>query len=109
MRYLLAIPLTACAHQVTDYPERPGMTVGIDRSVEVVDLRVNWHDSVDEVDQICGPVKGLVIVYGCATWKIVGDKSYCVIQAVPPSSFNDIPLLAVLGHELIHCFGARHG
>ena len=109
MRYLLALLLTGCAYQVTDYPTQPEMTVGIDRSVEVVDLRVHWHNSVDELAHSCKDSRPMFVVYGCAKWVVQDGRSYCVIQAIPPKDFNDIPLLAVLGHELVHCFGARHG
>ena len=46
---------------------------------------------------------------GCAVIKISADGSaQCTIYSTKPKSFNDKPKLQLLGHELMHCFGAKH-
>lgn len=104
----LLLFLTGCAYQVTAYPDQPELTAGIDNSISEVLLRVTWHNDVDSVDKACQLNKKNFVTYGCAKWVISGGISYCVVQALPPKDFNDQVRLKVLGHEVFHCFGAKH-
>jgi len=44
---------------------------------------------------------------GCARSR-PDDIKICEIYAVKPRNFNDLYRLEVLGHEVLHCLGAKH-
>lgn len=48
--------------------------------------------------------KGMVL--GCAVYE--DNIKACIIYAKRPADFNDNMALTVLGHEFLHCLGARH-
>lgn len=104
---LVNIALWGC-HTITSYPEQPSMNQPVNRNVETIEVTVRWHDTVDAVDNACGDARVRnEVVYGCA--RIYFDRGIkCTINAIPPKDFNDVPLLAVLGHELVHCFMGTH-
>lgn len=46
---------------------------------------------------------------GCsATIRRDDGKMICKIYAYAPTDFNDGARLAIIGHELLHCYGAAH-
>lgn len=102
----LAVLLTGCAHQITAYPEQPPVVSPINRGIEAVTLTIRWHDSVDSVDDACKGT-GHGVLYGCARVEIKNGLA-CTVNAMPPKDFNDVPRLAVLGHEVAHCFLMQH-
>ena len=106
MRILLALLLAGCAHTITAYPEQPKQTHAVDQ-VEIVTLRLKWLPSVDAIQERCNPVARR-IVYACAEVVKTTEGTLCWIYAMPPKDFNDLPLLALLGHEVMHCYMARH-
>ena len=103
-----AIALSGC-YAVTSYPDQPAMTSQINKSMDSIVVSIKWHDSVDEVEKACAGVQKqkTSLVYGCARFSFDGGVK-CIIDAIPPKDFNDVPLLAVLGHELVHCFMGTH-
>lgn len=108
--FLVAILLTGCAHQITGYPLQPETITSVNRAVETVNLTVNWHDSFDSLEEACAALRGsrpLFTSYGCMKLEIKGGL-VCTINAMPPEDFNDISRLAILGHEVAHCFLMQH-
>jgi hypothetical protein len=103
----LQLLLPACSvlsHQITGYPTQPAMTQP--PVVQTTTVEVNWTADVDEIGKHCGQDK---IYYGCASYTPVLGHGICTVWAPLPSSFNDLVRLAILGHEFLHCLGARHG
>jgi hypothetical protein len=97
---VLLLAIAAC-HQVTDYTPQPRMTQGPTKSANFV--VVHWvGDDIDEVVRACPELKGGTY-YGCAR-----DNGVCDVWVQQPKDFNDVARLAVLGHEILHCLGARH-
>ena len=58
------------------------------------------------VNNMCGGRPGGDDVFGCSMRDPNSDR--CVMFLVAPKDFQDRERLAVLGHELWHCTGARH-
>lgn len=58
------------------------------------------------VNNMCGGRPGGDDVFGCSMKDPNSDR--CVMFLVAPKDFQDRERLAVLGHELWHCTGARH-
>ena len=58
------------------------------------------------VNNMCGGRPGADDVFGCSMRDPNSDR--CVMFLVAPKDFQDRERLAVLGHELWHCTGARH-
>ena len=98
---ILCLLLSGC-YTITEYPSpQPPLTVK--SSIPEVTVKVNWVQSVDQISQACGANNRLL--YGCA-YSYPGNR--CEIYVIEPRDFNDIALLAMLGHEFWHCLGARH-
>ena len=78
-------------------------------------IEVNWLPSVEAVSRKClelgtndGPNEGGEKKYdGCARSKPSNEK-ICEVYVVEPSNFDDEVRLEKFGHEVWHCFGARH-
>lgn len=93
-----------CEHKVTEYPRQPEMTQGPTR--DRVIIYPNWVVDVDAIARACGRQH---LTYGCAVPGDLGPANWkCDIYIQGPIDFNDVPKLAVLGHEVLHCFGAKH-
>ena len=61
-----------------------------------------WVSSICGGDSVNEPT-----VHGCA---LRDDRSgECMLFLVEADDFQDVQRLAVMGHELWHCLGARHG
>lgn len=106
---LLFLLLSACDHRVTEYPHQPPITQNY-QTDEVYLTRVRLN-SVDELKRFCPNLSGLY--YGCAKARfetIAPNRTYslCTIYVLSPKDFNDLPKLAIQGHELEHCFGRMH-
>lgn len=97
---ILCLLLSGC-HTISAYPVgQPDLVTK--SSLTEVRVSVNWVKSVDQLNSLCRvPDK---IVYGCA----FSYENYCKIHVIEPRDFDDIALLAMLGHEFWHCLGARH-
>jgi hypothetical protein len=104
MKWLAFLLLFGC-YSITGYDQQPEMTKA--GMATHLDVNVVWVDSVDEVNRICPPQPNWMNV-ACARPKVDGDYSKCTIYALKPKDFNDVPKLAILGHELMHCTGAEH-
>lgn len=85
------------------------MSNPVNRAVEKVTIEVRWHDTEDDVNEACNSIfsRALWTSYGCARVEIRGGL-YCTLNLLTPKDFNDVPRLALAGHELMHCFLARH-
>jgi hypothetical protein len=71
------------------------------------EVTIVWRFGTPEwVNNMCGGKPGAVDVFGCSMRDPQSDR--CVMFLVTPSNFQDRDHLAVLGHELWHCQGARH-
>ena len=116
LRRLLLLTLVAlsaanlgCDHKVTQYPVQPAVTQDY-RTDEVYLTRVRLTD-VDQLRSHCPNLVGLY--YGCAkarfeTLAAGRILSVCTIYVLTPDDFNDMPKLAIQGHEIDHCFGRTH-
>jgi hypothetical protein len=85
------------SREPTAYPK------GIKGEVTIV-----WRfGSPDWVSQMCQPMgHALGDIHGCSMMDKKGKR--CLVFAVEPTNFQDRNRLAVLGHEIWHCFGAKH-
>lgn len=71
------------------------------------EVTVVWRfGSPEWVNNMCGGKPGAKDVFGCSMNDASSNR--CVMFLVPPKDFQDRDHLAVLGHELWHCQGARH-
>ena len=71
------------------------------------EVTIVWrYGSPEWVSMMCGGKIGETHVHGCAMRDPGSDR--CVMFLVQPRDFQDRDRLAVLGHELWHCTGARH-
>jgi hypothetical protein len=72
------------------------------------EVTIVWRfGSPEWVNTMCQPVGSHQdIVHGCAMLDPRGER--CLVFAVEPYDFKDRNRLAVMGHELWHCFGAKH-
>lgn len=100
--------LTGCAQTLDRYPDQPPVISPVNTAIESVPVSIMWHWSVDAVNDACPTQQraGTWITYGCARLELAPLR--CTINALVPKDFNDVPALAVLGHELTHCFLAMH-
>jgi hypothetical protein len=102
---LLFAGLLGCEHQVTGYPPQPEQTHPADRDRVIV--YIHWTEDVDEIARQCARPHALT--YGCEVPTQLGPSDWkCDVYVQQPRDFNDVPRLAVLGHETLHCFGALH-
>ena len=109
---LLALACASCAATNTatgdfqyarDVGVRHASATGLDRG----EVTVVWRFGTPEwVNNMCGGKPGAQDVFGCSMSDANSDR--CVVFAVEPRDFQDRDHLAVLGHELWHCQGARH-
>jgi hypothetical protein len=100
---MVTVIIAGCAHQITEYPTQPLLTRPAIFSHAVI--TVEWVRTVDEVKARCTGI----LPYACAKDRYnVGSTAFCTIVAIEPRDFNDLALLAILGHESWHCFGAEH-
>jgi hypothetical protein len=71
------------------------------------EVTIVWRYGNQEwVNNMCGGRPGADDVFGCSMKDPNSDR--CVMFLVAPKDFQDRERLAVLGHELWHCTGARH-
>ena len=79
-----------------------------------ITIQMHWLPSMAAVNEKClslgtkdGP-DSAVKAYGACARSKPDDISICEIYAKEPDSFDDEKQLTNLGHEMWHCFGARH-
>lgn len=101
---LCALLISGCAHQIAEYPQQPSLVTR--STITDAMIHVEFVADVDAVKRACAPH---AFPYACSTVRFVGNAAVCTITAVEPRDFNDGALMALLGHEAWHCFGARHG
>lgn len=101
---ILTSILVGC-YSITQYPEINLQTLSKSR-VNQSNISVVWHNSVDSINHSCGNKN--FTLYGCALPNFNNVSNSCTIHVIEPKNFNDVALLAVLGHEVWHCFGAKH-
>lgn len=102
--------LIACEHRINAYP-LPMPPVIQDYLTDEVYLTRVRVKSVDEIARYCP--QGNYLKYGCnhsRFEKLAEGRTYsiCTIYVIAPNDFNDVPKLAIQGHELEECFGRRH-
>ena len=101
----LAVMVAGCAHQIAAYPLQPRMMQSCE--LERVVFHFQWVDDVDQVARACNGGKHLT--YGCARrWVAPDGEVHAYLVMTRPKSFNDEPVLAVLGHEVCHGAGGMH-
>jgi hypothetical protein len=111
--FLLAAALacSACATAPVDtgfqYARDVGSRDATRLAEEKGEVTVVWRYGTREwVNNMCGGRPGGDDVFGCSMRDPGSDR--CVMFLVAPKDFQDRERLAVLGHELWHCTGARH-
>lgn len=69
-------------------------------------IHIRWARDVRHAIQLCAEAGPRIkkALASCA-W---GTSEGCNVVAVQPKDFYDIRALAILGHEVWHCFGATH-
>jgi hypothetical protein len=70
-------------------------------------VAVTWYDKVEAVTQACQQLGLPYQAAGCARTSPV-DDTVCEVHAPLPASFEDKRRLEIFGHEVLHCFGAKH-
>ena len=111
--FIAALGLPACAttsvgdeggfQYARDVGSRKATRVAEDRG----EVTVVWRfGPADWVNNMCGGKPGANDVFGCSMRDPGSDR--CVMFLVAPKDFQDRDHLAVIGHELWHCQGARH-
>jgi hypothetical protein len=83
-------------------------------TIKQATIEVNWLPNEAAVSKKClslgtndGPPDSVPTYNGCARTKPT-DVSVCEVYVVEPKDFDDKETLQVFGHEVWHCFGARH-
>jgi hypothetical protein len=95
--------LCSC-HQITDYPQQPALITPC--TLTEATIKVNWVKDVDEIMKAC---HGTHTLYGCAEPEWTGGSTVVwKLTVVQPKDFNDVPVLAFLGHEVCHALGGVH-
>jgi len=102
---LAGILLLACQPQSQTTPEYKTYT---DTKINNVKVYVIWEK---DPDRMCKILMGSHIYansdfLGCSGFN--NQTSTCTIILPKPDNFNDKNKLTILGHELMHCFGANH-
>ena len=111
--FIAALTLPACAtpggsgdgafQYARDVGSRDATRIADDKG----EMTVVWrYGSAEWVNNMCGGKPGANDVFGCSMRDPGSDR--CVMFLVAPKDFQDRDHLAVLGHELWHCTGARH-
>lgn len=92
------------------YPRQPTMTSPVNTGIEEVRLFVVWHESVESVHDRCWPHfrQAAMYYHGCSFAVRVKGRWECEVHATAPKDWNDLPALQILGHEVAHCYMARH-
>ena len=74
-------------------------------------LKVNWYDTIDEVQQATDTKN----IEGMSEWYVAVDPetgeefSWCELWVPRPVSVNGDPNMDTLGHEVLHCLmGSFH-
>jgi hypothetical protein len=102
---VLALALVGCQKAPSDRYE----TVNQARW-KTVTIEMHWgaKEDITSVCQSLGASDSPSNIYnGCARSK-PDDVNICEIYATQPNKFDDTADLAVLGHEVWHCLGAKH-
>lgn len=99
--------ISACDRVPTTYTEwTPPETTDVQVKVEIVLL-----DSQEQLNSACGRILGVNGPFlGCAQkYRQRGEEMFsCTVYGFAPKDFNDTQPLTILGHELLHCYGAKH-
>jgi hypothetical protein len=105
---LAALLLPACATpDGFQYAREVGSRAAVEDASLAGDVVVAWRFGTPQwVAAMCGGKPGQVSVHGCSMQD--AGTGRCLIFVVAPHDFQDVERLAVLGHELWHCQGARH-
>ena len=104
-----SLALAGCATQSAfQYAREVGSREALSKGTPGGEVHVTWRfGSPEWVNSICGGAAGTdPAVHGCA----FNDpaRGQCVVFLVEADDFQDKERLAVMGHELWHCLGARH-
>ncbi len=97
----LAMILSSCS-------EKAGFEKDFDRTNQVMQIRVIFHDSPITLQKAKESVDGAIEpnLRGFAGWN--RENNYCEIHSLRPKTIDDDKTLT-LGHELLHCIhGSYH-
>ena len=101
--------ILAGCHTMVQYPDQPPLTTA--GSVERSRVRFNVVRDLDELQAKCMNRDPNYFVYACAYPYIDHmnpKRSVCTVFAFLPDGPADTTKIAILGHEVWHCFGAAH-
>ena len=104
----ISLTLGGC-HTLSHYPDQPPIISG--GSVEKSQVRFHVVGDLDELQAKCMNRNPNFIYYACAypyIDPVNPKKSVCTVFVMPPKGADDSTMIAILGHEVWHCFGARH-
>lgn len=76
-----------------------------DRNVATISMF--WQRNTEEVTKKCNSLGLTYSANGCARSNPT-NINICEVYVVEPANFDDKTRLAILGHEVWHCFGAKH-
>lgn len=99
-----ASALPSCEYGVTGYTQQPKTLTTCD--LDEVRLRVRWARDVDEIAKAChrGRLTG-----GCTERiEYINGERWAFLVVLKPKDFNDVAVLAYLGHEACHALGGTH-
>lgn len=102
---LICLMLTACNDSTSNRYD----TVNKDTWTKTT-IKVIWVNK-SEIDKVCsdlGTKDGGGAQYGGCARSSPLEVNVCEVYAPQPENFNDDTALVNLGHEVWHCFGAKH-
>jgi hypothetical protein len=103
-----SLSLGGC-HTLSQYPDQPPITTG--GSVETSRVRFHVVASLEALQAKCMNHNPGLVFYACAYPQIDPidpKRSVCTVFVLEPRGVEDGAMIAILGHEVWHCFGARH-
>ena len=100
--------LSGCSTNPRQYTTwTPPVADGTAVSIELILV-----DNQQQLSEKCGRRMGKPskLFLGCAVKLLRSPDATpaCVVYGIVPESRDDVPRLAVIGHELLHCYGAEH-
>lgn len=109
---LANLVLWGCEREIAEYPPQPELVTKGPNHRQVL-VQFNDLSDLDSVQAICAN-KQERFPNGCAEYYAPGDPDYpdrafVIVWTIPPKDFNDVPALAIAGHEIAgHGRGWRH-
>ena len=101
---LINIMIISCTTYYNPYKIKlynEGFTVNKDTFTVIV-----IYSSIEDVNSSYTNISGINGKYILGFKYLIGD--ICVIRVVKPDGWDDHNALAIIGHEILHCQGAKH-